>query len=276
MVYARQGRYGVAASIIKLGFDDEDLEGSTLGARREQLISDFANAPLRKQIEAERKLAAKNAKEAREKAEKELRERKETFVTNKKDTPPEPLLGPYDLINWPIRSANQPWELVDENGKGLLIAKPKAGGGNWWLGPNGRFWEDYSLTFQVKVAKGKMVFFPRTRPSRPALTGMPGAATYSGLPEAIAFEGATHGTDWITVEVDVSGGGDATEVKVTVKGGDSPGTLELKGADLKADNAQGGYYSMGSFLFVMREGSEVHLRDVAVQVVRHRRRGILD
>ena len=93
---------------------------------------------MRKQIEAERKLAAKNAKEEREKAEKELRERKETFVTNKKDTPPEPLLGPYDLINWPIRSANQPWELVDENGKGLLIAKPKSGGGNWWLGPNGQ------------------------------------------------------------------------------------------------------------------------------------------
>ena len=44
------------------------------------------------------------------------------------------------------------------------------------------------MTFQVKTVTGKMLFYPRTRPTRPSLAGISAAPSFSGLKDAIVFD----------------------------------------------------------------------------------------
>ncbi len=276
--YAHKGLYEVAEQIIRDGFSSDDFdEGTLLWKRREKFVQQFKTAPLAAMMKKEQEAKEVKLKREREEQREELAQRKKDFIASKNAMEPKPLLGPYDLINWPLRSRGRSWELEDVDGKGVLKAKPKSGGGNWDLGPYGVDWEDYSLSFKVKVNAGKMVFYPRINLSR-ASRGMMGGSNLdlSDLAETVVFDSSTHGSEWLDVTIEVYGGGDETVVELQISGGDNAGTTQYKGKDLKSKDTEEAYTSTGSFLMVMCEESNIELKDVKLKLVRRRRKGILD
>ncbi len=276
--YAEKELYEVAETIIREGFSDNDFEKSdVLWKQREELVQQFKAAPMREFLRKKHLAEQKREEAVLAKAKEELDARKESFVTVKEQLEPKPLLGPYDLINWPLRSRRRKWQLDEVDGIGVLTAQPKEGGGNWSLGQFGPDWEDYSLHFKVKVSKGKVVFYPRLnfRDVRAGRT-IRSIPSTDDLSNKIEFSAEKYGTELLDVHVDVYGSGDETVVDLSIEGGSEPGGTTLKGRDLKSEDSQGSYPSAGSFIFVFWEGSDVQLKDVQLQLVRRKRKGILD
>ncbi len=273
--YARKKLYDVAERVIREGFNERDFSTDTpIWKRREETLRAYEGAFLREEndrIAAEE--SARKAKE-REAREKDFAQRFQEFTTGKDKITPEPLLGPYDLINWPFRSRDMPWQLEAEDGSGRLTAKVPDDGRNWVLGPHGNYWEDYSLTFKVKVAKGALVFFPRLESRQ---LNSAAEIDVSAEEKRIRFDAENMGSDWVTVTVDVVGSGDASKIWVEVAGGKKAGKEEYAGERLEfAKIADAELSDRGAFLFVFGKGSEISLKDVNLRLVRHSRRGILD
>lgn len=279
MAYAKKGLVDVAEAIIRNGFSSQEFdESSKLWQRREKLLQKYKTSELAAWMKKEKDAEDKRRAAAQKKHEEELAQRRDAFLASKKNDTPEPLLGPYDLINWPMRSRGRDWQLDDENGQGVLTAKPKSGGGNWFLGQNGPDWMDYSLSFKVQVLSGTMEFHPRVPASfARRVRGRGGASTdIADFEKKLTLGADTHGTEWVSVTVDVYGGGDETVVEMTVTGGQKEGTQTFKGKDLKPQDVDMTYPDIGSFIMVMCEGSEIKLKDVNLILASRRRKGILD
>jgi hypothetical protein len=273
MAYARRDQLRVATLIVQEGFSEKDFGETPIFARREKILREFQAAGLVAMLEAEDKADRERRESERVARERANKERQDSYVATKGKTPAEPLLGPHDLINWPIRHWGHPWDLSNDGGRATLTVKVGSGGGNVWLGPNGYYWEDYALAFKLKVAAGKVVFYPRAvtgRPSR-ALTRQP--PELSRFRETIVFDAATVGSDWVDVSLDVYGAGDDSVIALAVGGSEKK---RFQGKDLTAEGAGEPFPDNGSFLFYFWEGSEVQVADVQLKLVRHRRQGILD
>jgi len=275
LAFAREGRYRVASLIIELGFSEEDFQNTPLWERRQKLIEEFKAAPLAKLLEAEKAAEEKKRRELLAARRKELARRKQEFLAAKSKMKAEPLLGPYDLINWPIRPWHGKWQLSEENGVGVLTVKVDKG--KWWLGPNGPYWEDYALVFKIKVTAGKAHFYPRVDPGGvPPFLRRAIPPNVRELKPAITFTPENTEGKWVEVAVDVYGPGDAAVVQLQLKGPEGTENRTLKGSDLKSESSQNEYLDHGSFLFVFEEGCEAQLKEVYLKLIRHRRHGILD
>jgi hypothetical protein len=274
--FARKKLYGVAERVIREGFNERDFATDTpIWERREEILKKYEAAPM---AEAEARREAE--KEAREKKEREARQkafaqRLQEFTAGKTKIASEPLLGQYDLINWPFRSRNAQWKQEkSESGAGRLTAVVPMDGHNWVLGPNGAHWEDYVLRFKARITKGALAFFPRVTAAQ---LNEIAASDPAAEEERIKFDADQVGDGWITVTVEVVGAGDSTRVEVAIEGGRQAGTTTRTGADLKlSESGTAEFPDRGGFLFVFCKGSEIAIQDVELKLVRHGRRGILD
>ncbi len=274
--FARKKLYTVAERIIREGFNEREFATDTpIWDRREEILKKYEAAPMREaQERMESEELARKTKE-REEREKAFAQRHQEFTAGKEKVSPEPLLGQYDLINWPFRSRNAQWKLTkSDGGAGCITAVVPDEGHHWVLGPNGSHWEDYVLRFKAKISKGTLILFPRVTVAQINAAAAADPAAGEGR---IAFDADQAGDGWITVTIEVVGAGDSTRVEVAVEGGNKAGTTARTGADLKlAQAGDAEFPDRGAFLFVFCKGSEISIQDVDLRLVRHSRRGILD
>ena len=274
--FARKKLYLVAERVIREGFSEREFATDTpIWERREEILKKYEAAPMAEaqaRMDAEEEARKKKEREEREKA---FAQRLQDFTAGKAKISPEPLLGQYDLINWPYRSRNAQWKLEkSDGGAGRITAAVPDEGHHWVLGPNGAHWEDYVLRFKARIAKGTLILLPRVTVAQINAAAAADPAAEEGR---IAFDAEQTGDGWITVTVEVVGAGDSTRVEVTVEGGSKAGTTTRAGADLKlSQSGDAEFPDRGAFLFVFCKGSEISVQDVELRLVRHSRRGILD
>jgi len=265
--YQKQDDGAIAEQILTLNWKNDDYEGTPVGRLYGEILNQIRTQKLDAELAAEETAEREREERDRLRRAEENRLREEKWQRGKEAIPFVTILGPYDIMNWPIKFPGDVWKHTDDGGNGVLEANNRSGGSECLIGPNGPHWQDFAIRFEFRISEGSFSLSPRTQIPRMPF-GMPivPMQLLRRSDPPIEFGKDEFGGDWVPVTVEIHGTGPDAQVRVVVESKKIDRTTTGKEMKVLPD--------AGSFVFVVPQGAHVAIRKVELKLVHHTRESI--